>query len=175
MVTPLHAVTPISEKANPFTNLINVVESNPIHPPNGTQKHQHQTTHNGIHPQSSRLQRRAPPGLQRHRSSSSNRHLESESRPSQPWHVEPNPHCNGGLNNAIHSVRNRLKRKLWVGTLGTHTDGYKESLKKNVDRRMLEKHESVPVWIPDGEFEKCYDEFCHQVSHRLYEIEISSN
>lgn len=75
----------------------------------------------------------------------------------------PNPLCNGGLKNAIHSVDGRLKRKLWVGTLGTHTDGYKDNLKRSVDRRMLEQCESVPVWIPDSEFEKCYDEFCHQV------------
>lgn len=24
-------------------------------------------------------------------------------------------------------------------------------------------HSSLPVWIPDAEFESCYDEFCHQV------------
>lgn len=28
---------------------------------------------------------------------------------------------------------------------------------------MSKEHESLPVWIPDDEFEKCYDEFCHQV------------
>jgi trehalose 6-phosphate synthase/phosphatase len=28
---------------------------------------------------------------------------------------------------------------------------------------MKEKHCSLPVWIPDAEFESCYDEFCHQV------------
>ncbi|KAI6167839.1 hypothetical protein EDD17DRAFT_1535457 [Pisolithus thermaeus] len=22
--------------------------------------------------------------------------------------------------------------------------------------------DSVPIWIPDSEFETCYDEFCHQ-------------
>ncbi|EGO28773.1 glycosyltransferase family 20 protein [Serpula lacrymans var. lacrymans S7.9] len=26
-----------------------------------------------------------------------------------------------------------------------------------------EQHCSLPVWIPDDEFESCYDEFCHQV------------
>ena len=28
---------------------------------------------------------------------------------------------------------------------------------------MRELCSSVPVWIPDAEFENCYDEFCHQV------------
>ncbi|KAI6107103.1 hypothetical protein EDD16DRAFT_1623990 [Pisolithus croceorrhizus] len=27
--------------------------------------------------------------------------------------------------------------------------------------------DSVPIWIPDSEFETCYDEFCHQASHSM--------
>lgn len=61
------------------------------------------------------------------------------------------------------SVRNRLKRKLWVGTLGVGTDGFRESLKRNMEWRMRDEAESLPVWIPDAEFASCYDEFCHQV------------
>jgi trehalose-6-phosphate synthase len=156
-------VTPGAELPNPFSNLINMIEPVSRTAPDDPQKHQHQTTHTGTNPQSSRLQRRAPPGLTNRQRSSSAQRQGSEGHLTQPWHIQPNPHCNGGLNNAIHSVEGRLKRKLWVGTLGTHTDGYKESLKRNVDRRMLDQCESIPVWIPDGEFEKCYDEFCHQV------------
>ncbi|KAI6016532.1 glycosyltransferase family 20 protein, partial [Pisolithus marmoratus] len=33
---------------------------------------------------------------------------------------------------------------------------------KNSDKRR-DTCDSVPVWIPDGEFQSCYDEFCHQV------------
>lgn len=29
---------------------------------------------------------------------------------------------------------------------------------------MRDECDSLPVWIPDGEFASCYDEFCHQVS-----------
>ncbi|THG96790.1 hypothetical protein EW026_g5099 [Hermanssonia centrifuga] len=65
--------------------------------------------------------------------------------------------------NAIDSVAGRLRRKLWVGTLGTNTNGLKESLKRNMEWRMREECESLPVWIPDSEFASCYDEFCHQV------------
>ena len=32
----------------------------------------------------------------------------------------------------------------------------------------LVEHDRLPVWIPDAEFEKCYDEFCHQVSRHVY-------
>lgn len=82
---------------------------------------------------------------------------------SQPWHVENNPHGNGGLKNAIESVHHRLRRKLWVGTLGANTDNLKESLKRNMEWRLKDQYDSLPVWIPDAEFASCYDEFCHQV------------
>lgn len=94
---------------------------------------------------------------------SGTRHDTNGSSHSSKWHLENNPHCNGGLKNAVDSVRNRLKRKLWVGTLGVGTDGFRESLKRNMEWRMRDEADSLPVWIPDGEFASCYDEFCHQV------------
>lgn len=77
--------------------------------------------------------------------------------------MEPNPHCNGGLKNAVESVSDRMKKKLWVGTLGTPTDSFGDELRKDIDHRMHLQKSSLPVWIPDGEFQKCYDEFCHQI------------
>ena len=67
------------------------------------------------------------------------------------------------MKNAIESVGDRLRRKLWVGTLGTNTDGFRESLRRNIEWRMREERDSLPVWIPDADFASCYDEFCHQV------------
>ena len=78
--------------------------------------------------------------------------------------MEPNPHGNGGLKNAVDSVEDRIRKKLWVGTLGTCTDEYGEDLRKEINSRMLAQSSSLPVWIPDAEFESCYDEFCHQVA-----------
>ncbi|KAG1873862.1 glycosyltransferase family 20 protein [Suillus subluteus] len=83
--------------------------------------------------------------------------------PAESYYFAPNIHCNGGLKNAVDSVKDRMTSKLWVGTLGNSTDAYSTELKASVDRRMMEKHSSLPVWIPDAEFESCYDEFCHQV------------
>ncbi|GJJ09322.1 hypothetical protein Clacol_003544 [Clathrus columnatus] len=81
-----------------------------------------------------------------------------------PWHFEANPHGNGGLYNAIASVPNTiLRKKLWVGTLGTATDAFDENTRKAVDARSREEHDSVPVWIDDTEFSGFYDTFCHQV------------
>lgn len=86
----------------------------------------------------------------------------------QSWHIAPNPHCNGGLRNAVGSVSDRLRRKLWVGVLGTPTDRFDKDLREDINMRMREAASSLPVWIPDAEFAKCYDEFCHQVrEHHL--------
>jgi trehalose-6-phosphate synthase len=76
--------------------------------------------------------------------------------------MEPNPHTNGGLKNAVDSVEGRIRKKLWVGTLGTCTDEFEEDLRKDIDSKMLAQRSSLPVWIPDAEFQSCYDEFCHQ-------------
>ncbi|KAJ7456515.1 alpha,alpha-trehalose-phosphate synthase [Mycena latifolia] len=96
-------------------------------------------------------------------SRSSSRRPVSERNVHDEWHVEHNGHCNGGLKNAIVSMGDKLKKKVWVGTVGTHTDSFSEPLRRAIDRRMQVEHASLPVWIPDAEFESCYDEFCHQV------------
>lgn len=93
---------------------------------------------------------------------------------SQPWHIESNPHCNGGLKNAVASVKDRLKKKLWIGTLGTNTDMLGEALRKDIDKMMKANFDSQPVWIPDAEFESCYDEFCHQVCLHTYQYHTPS-
>ncbi|TFK37501.1 alpha,alpha-trehalose-phosphate synthase [Crucibulum laeve] len=127
--------------------------------PAGTPR-KHQTTH----PDSST---QASPRLRRKSSRSKSRHgvpTHAGAFSSEAWHIEPNPHCNGGLKNAVESVGSaKLKKKLWVGTLGTTTDGFGDVLKRSVDKRMLSQRSCVPVWIPDAEFQSCYDEFCHQV------------
>ncbi|OSX56690.1 glycosyltransferase family 20 protein [Postia placenta MAD-698-R-SB12] len=181
-VTP--AVTPRSESSNPFsfptralgnntngnsaTSLVNALSAKAL--ANGVNGHgngakRHQTTHSNSTAAQTRVQRRLSRGTASHRTSSrslsSTRH-ESVSH-STPWHIESNPHCNGGLKNAVDSMGGRLKRKLWVGTLGTNTDGFRESLKRNMEWRMRDECDSLPVWIPDAEFASCYDEFCHQV------------
>ncbi|OCH91316.1 hypothetical protein OBBRIDRAFT_873262 [Obba rivulosa] len=139
-----------------------------IHGQNGANEkapRRHQTTHSSSSAGQPRVQRRMSRGGSSHRapsrSLSSSRH-ESLSH-SAKWHLENNPHCNGGLKNAVDSVAGRMTRKLWVGTLGTNTDGFRESLRRSMEWRMRDEADSLPVWIPDAEFASCYDEFCHQV------------
>lgn len=63
----------------------------------------------------------------------------------------------------MESVGNKLREKLWIGTLGTCTDGFTEATRQDIDARMYTEHSGLPVWIPDAEFQSYYDEFCHQV------------
>lgn len=99
----------------------------------------------------------------RHATSVSSSAVEDSRRPTENWHFEQSTTCNGGLRNAVDSVNERLKKKLWVGTLGTPTDDFKEDLRTSIDDRLRSRRDSVPVWIPDAEFQSAYDEFCHQV------------
>jgi trehalose 6-phosphate synthase complex regulatory subunit len=118
-----------------------------------------------LHHTPSRLARKASrSGSIRQKRAASSQRSPILPRPTQPqWHLEANPHCNGGLHNAVLSVQDKMRRKLWVGALGTTTDAFSDALRKDMDVRMRAEADAIPVWIPDAEFSKCYDEFCHQV------------
>ncbi|KAL0953061.1 hypothetical protein HGRIS_007261 [Hohenbuehelia grisea] len=168
-VTPA-ALSPAQEIANPFSKVR-------IEAP----ARKHQTTHAHTHLEhaqpANRIQRKqsrsssrrptatspvSPDSASLANSMSSSVFLEHPAVPS--WHLEPNPHCNGGLKNAVLSLgSHRLRKKLWIGTLGSATDSFDAALRADIDKRMRDDADSVPVWIPDDEFESCYDEFCHQV------------
>ena len=157
--------SPPDEPSNPFTKLTRFALT-----PETPSLKKHQTAH----PETQSTAR-----LRRKQSRSSSRRAASAPLPpnvtpgqisaleNKIWHMEPNPQGNGGLKNAVDSVDDRMRKKLWVGTLGTCTDHFGQDLRKDIDSRMLAQRSSVPVWIPDAEFQSCYDEFCHQVSSFL--------
>ncbi|KAH8828196.1 alpha,alpha-trehalose-phosphate synthase [Flagelloscypha sp. PMI_526] len=76
-----------------------------------------------------------------------------------------NSHGNGGLRNAVNSVGDRLRRKLWIGTPNTSHASYgcDKAKRAEIELRYRSEKNSVPVWVPDHEFSAMYDEFCHQV------------
>ncbi|KAF5367337.1 hypothetical protein D9615_010280 [Tricholomella constricta] len=143
--------SPAQESLNPFAN---------APPPSSTVTSTTQLTPHSFETR--------PRSRRRRTSRSSSRHHPDTLRSPgahEPWFIEPNPHCNGGLKNAIDSVGSKLKKKLWVGTLGISTDAFPPSLRTVIDGQMAAhvQHPSLPVWIPDAEFMSCYAEFCHQV------------
>ncbi|KAG5636272.1 hypothetical protein H0H81_008558 [Sphagnurus paluster] len=139
--------SPAQESLNPFAN---------APPPSSIVTSSTRLTAHSFETRS--VRRRASRSTSRHDS------LRSPAR-HEPWFIEPNPSCNGGLRNAIDSVGGRLKKKLWVGTLGTTTDSFPPTLRTAIDKQMAAQklHPSLPVWVPDAEFMSCYAEFCHQV------------
>ncbi|KAJ8489164.1 hypothetical protein ONZ45_g13684 [Pleurotus djamor] len=155
-VTPV-ALSPAQEKANPFLKAVRIAADN-----NSPSPRKHQTTYPDYGNNPARIQRKGSRSSSRRPTSDTDMKL-TNGRTVSCWHPELNSHCNGGLKNAIESVGSRLRKKVWVGTLGTATDSFSEPLREDMNRRMLLECESVPVWIPDAEFESCYDEFCHQV------------
>jgi len=144
------AITPAQEIANPFVQPSNSLQAavSALIDSDAVNKVKAQVP--------DRLQNR----LFRKPSRSSSRHGELERT---KWHIELNQHCNGGLRNAVNSLSDRLRRKLWVGVLGTPTDKVGNDLRDDVDFKMRKEAQCLPVWIPDAEFSKCYDEFCHRV------------
>ncbi|RXW13018.1 hypothetical protein EST38_g12836 [Candolleomyces aberdarensis] len=161
------------ERANPFTKLTRFAEEVPRTPQPEKEEgllaslpvgRKHQTTHSETTP---RIQRRKSRSMSRRRHGGplSSPTLPEESYPARKegWHFEPSTTCNGGLRNAVESVNERMRRKVWVGTLGTPTDRFSDDLRSDIDKRLLSQRDSVSVWIPDAEFQRAYDEFCHQV------------
>ncbi|KAF8508074.1 glycosyltransferase family 20-domain-containing protein [Gautieria morchelliformis] len=165
-ITP--SITPRAEALNPFAThfktlgsaLSSITDRDNVRlspPPRSRSKG---TQHHTLH------QRDTPARLLSRRSSRSASLLRSSrsETPAPTWHLEPNPQGNGGLYNAVASVSGSLlKRKLWVGTLGTATDGFDAHVRKGVDARLRDECDSVNVWIDDNEFAGYYDVFCHQV------------
>ncbi|KAJ3497214.1 hypothetical protein NMY22_g19723 [Coprinellus aureogranulatus] len=171
------------ERPNIFTKLTRFAEETPGTPkPERTGQTAYPDAHGGIisalasptrKHQTTHSEDKGTPRIQRRKSrsmSKSRRHssvsspiIEDGPRFAGNWHFELSTTCNGGLRNAVESVSERLRKKLWVGTLGTPTDNFKDNLRNEIDDRLRSRRDSVPVWIPDAEFTSAYDEFCHQV------------
>lgn len=81
-----------------------------------------------------------------------------------PWQIEPSSHSNTGLFNAVNSVGDIIRERLWVGIVDSPTDDFSEDLRADLELKYQTLHESLPVWITDAEFAGCYDVYCHQVS-----------
>ncbi|KAF9490894.1 alpha,alpha-trehalose-phosphate synthase [Pleurotus eryngii] len=171
-ITPA-TLSPAQEIANPFFKAVRILtrdlgedqrqqespSNNQTSPP---ASRKHQTTHTDHGNTPARIQRKGSRSSSR-RPPVDNDIKVTNGRTVGCWNLEANTHCNGGLKNAVQSVGPRLRKKLWVGTLGTATDAFSEPLRQEIDRKMVAECSSQPVWIPDAEFESCYDEFCHQV------------
>ena len=92
-----------------------------------------------------------PPRLRRTKSRSSARSITKVSPSNTPWMFQPNSHGNGGLQNAVNSVSDRVTHKLWIGVPGDQVDDLSETARESVARDLRHDHDSIPVWVPDAE------------------------
>ncbi|TPX57980.1 hypothetical protein PhCBS80983_g03460 [Powellomyces hirtus] len=100
----------------------------------------------------------------------------SESRGLRPdpgwWHFESSGLGNIGLQNAVNSMRKKMKEPVWVGTLGVSTERWSEETKYNVRRKMDEERKCVPVYLTDAEVEGHYNQFCKQVLWKPFHYQL---
>ena len=82
------------------------------------------------------------------------------------WNIEPSALGNIGLQNAVASMKNVMRERLWVGTLGESMDNWDEITRARVEARLRMEHDSVLVVVSDDEFDGHYNKFCKQVRRR---------
>ncbi|PKC74143.1 hypothetical protein RhiirA1_516604 [Rhizophagus irregularis] len=80
-----------------------------------------------------------------------------------PWTIEPCTQGNIGLQNAINSVAHNLTKRVWVGTLGMPTDTLTDKTRVDIRAKLTTEYDSIPVIVPDHDFEGHYNQFCKQV------------
>jgi trehalose 6-phosphate synthase complex regulatory subunit len=160
-------MTPGSENSNPFAKMPSLTTTIVVGATKAMEESSTSPPLSRKHPTRNDYQL-TPSRVQRKSSRSTSRRSDASSRSGarsvleRTWYTDANPNCNGGLKNAVESVSDKLTKKLWIGTLGTKTNALGAELRRSIDKRMLGL-DSIPIWIPDDEFECCYDEFCHQV------------
>lgn len=93
------------------------------------------------------------------------------------WTVEPAEQGNGGLRNAVRSATEAgfLGEKIWVGTLGMPTDALKEHVKAGIAEKMEDEHESLTVFVKDGDFDGHYTHFCKTILWPVFHYQIPDN
>jgi hypothetical protein len=80
-----------------------------------------------------------------------------------PWTIEPCAQGNIGLQNAINSVAHNLTKRVWIGTLGMPTDTLTDKTRVDIRAKLMTEYDSIPVIVPDHDFEGHYNQFCKQV------------
>lgn len=88
--------------------------------------------------------------------------------------IEQAQRGNSGLFHAIDSASDAglLPHKTWVGTLGMPTDALSDHLKSTIAERLEDDHESLTVYVSDGDFEGHFDHFCKTILWPIFHYQI---
>ena len=106
--------------------------------------------------------------LPRHRSKSRGRYDRTS------WRVQPAVQGNGALTNAIKAASDNgnLEHVSWVGTLGFPTDQMGEDRRREIDEKLENEYDALPVWTKDADFDGHYTHFCHTILWPIFHYQV---
>ncbi|KAI9197114.1 glycosyltransferase family 20-domain-containing protein [Polychytrium aggregatum] len=88
------------------------------------------------------------------------------------YHVGPSTLGNIGLQNAVNSLKDQIRSKVWIGSLGTSTESYSDDFKSAITQKLTTEYESMPVFLSDEEVEGHYNQFCKQVLWKPFHYQL---
>ncbi|KZF26903.1 glycosyltransferase family 20 protein [Xylona heveae TC161] len=93
------------------------------------------------------------------------------------WTVVPAEGGNGGLKNAIRaaSKAGKLDDKTWVGTLGMPTDALEDSQKTEIEDKLINENDCIPVFVTDSDFDGHYSHYCKTILWPVFHYQIPDN
>ena len=89
------------------------------------------------------------------------------------WTVETAVQGNGGLTNAVRSIRNEGGfQQIWVGTLGFPTDALLESKKSEIHEKLENEYDALVTYISDADFTGHYVHYCKTILWPIFHYQV---
>ncbi|MCJ1381003.1 hypothetical protein MMC17_004112 [Xylographa soralifera] len=97
------------------------------------------------------------------------------------WSVQPGDQGNAGIRNAINAASRTgsLKEKTWagltVGTLGMPTDALEDTRKFDIEDKLENEYDSLPIFTSDSDFDGHYSHYCKTILWPVFHYQIPDN
>ncbi|MCJ1294745.1 hypothetical protein MMC34_006303 [Xylographa carneopallida] len=93
------------------------------------------------------------------------------------WSVQPGDQGNAGVRNAINAASRTgaLKEKTWVGTLGMPTDALEDTRKFDIEDKLENEYDSLPIFTSDNDFDGHYSHYCKTILWPVFHYQIPDN
>lgn len=120
--------------------------------------------------QTRRVTKPSPQSSFNSRATSSERGFEGKE-----WTVQSAVHGNGGLVNAIRDMTDSeddATGTTWIGTLGFPTDTLPESIKEDINDKLINDHQSVVVYCKDKDIDGHYAHYCKTILWPIFHYQV---
>ncbi|MCJ1477992.1 hypothetical protein MMC13_006667 [Lambiella insularis] len=93
------------------------------------------------------------------------------------WSVQPADQGNSGVRNAIDAASRSgsLKEKIWVGTLGMPIDDLEAARKFDIEDKLENEYDCLPVFPTDSDFDGHYAHYCKTILWPVFHYQIPDN